>query len=150
MRLAVPTATMARPIHHRRDACSTSVCGRSATAACPRETEDACQCSAISDIKMRHALEFRQARFNLRRREPEQTAQAKLLDGEAGHHRAVHQRAAQVRLRMLTGASQMPHEAAGEAVACSCRIMDLLERIAGSKKDAVVHEQAGPVFTALH
>ena len=74
---------------------------------------------------------------------------AKLFDGEAAEDRAVHHGAAQRCIVRTATTGQVAHEAAGEGIACSCRIMRLLQRKRRYAEDAALVHHHGAIFTAF-
>src|SRR5215469_11988312 len=106
-------------------------------------------------LKERAVFELLIAGLNLVPRQIAETVDAELLAAEASHHAAVDHRAAKLGHigRAASGfdslARQIPHEAAGEAIARAGGVEDLVEQVTGRHKVAVAMEQNGPVFAAL-
>src|SRR2546426_3434139 len=91
--------------------------------------------AAGSDIKVGHALEFVETGLDVLRRQPQQPPQAEFLDREARHHGAVNQRPPEPSLGEVAAAAEVSHEAARKTVSGAGRVVDLLERVAGSEKN---------------
>src|SRR5689334_18160458 len=100
----------------------------------------------MSKLKRRAAFEFLVAAIDLRAIQSAETIHPELFAAEAAHHRSVDHRAPQLGhievaiARVRTRGSKIADETAGEAVACSGWIEDVLQQVAGHHEVAIAAE----------
>src|SRR5206468_295473 len=80
----------------------------------------------------------------------EQPLDRELFDGKGAHRRAVDHGAPQTALREVTAPREIPHEAAGEGIAGTRRVEDVLEWVCGSEEDFTFAKHERAMFAFLH
>src|SRR5262245_28383909 len=112
-------------------------------------------------LELRGVLELLEARVDFGTSQGTEPFHSKLLAAEAAHHRAVDHGAVEVAVvgrriaQVDIATSEVAHETAGKAVACTGRIEDLVEQVAGRGEPAdlaiaVFEEQQRAVLTTLN